>query len=471
MIEKFHSKENTFLNLHYTDPFGGWHTLTVPASGVKIENLDSAIPFDGSSVPGLRQVESGDIGIRPIPDTFFNEFLFEKDNHMNEQCAGVICEIIEIESGKPVNNDPRTILQKAEELIRDELKAQSMWLPELEFYLFSSVDFSLSPELAFFKISSQESLPINKTSWAYDADCKGGYHSSPPQDKGYSFRANLVEMAEKTGIKIRYHHHEVGKAGQCEIELMPAPPLKSADSIMLIKYFARNLASRLNYFVTFMPKPLAGYPGNGLHFHQWLLKNGQSLFWDKSGKYANLSETALSYIAGLLIHAPALCAFTNPSTNSYKRLVPGFEAPTKLFFGLANRSAAIRIPKYVDDPHQKRIEYRPPDASANPYLAIAGMMLAGLDGIKKKLDPTKLGFGPFNDNVTLWEPTKQAELKPLPTNLLESVQALEIDNKFLTQDGIFPQDLVEQYCKILTKAYWDSNSVPTIWEIVNYFNV
>ncbi len=454
------------INLHFADLFGGWHTLSVPIADISIPELKKGVPFDGSSVPGFARVESGDMALLPDWDTLFTD-AFDED----EPVVGVICDIVEADTGEPVSRDPRNLLRKAEKLLEQILGARSFWLPEPEFYLFDEVQFHADEFEVMHRLVLAENYEPDTRSIKFgQISPKGGYHSSPPADRGYHFRLSLVQFLRRIGIEVRYYHHEVG-AGQHEIELIPQNPVKAADQLLLLKYSARMIARIYDMAVTFMPKPLYNFPGSGLHFHQWLEKDGISLFWDENGEYAHLSETALYYIGGLLHHAPALTALTNPSTNSFKRLVPGFEAPTKLFFGLANRSAAVRIPKYVDSPERKRIEYRPPDFTANPYLAIAGMMLAGLDGIRNKIDPREMNFGPFDEDVSEWDEDKKATLKSLPENLAEAITALKSDNEFLLADGIFTEDLLETYIKKLENDVREFNNYPTPFEIGKYFGV
>ena len=453
-----------FINLHFTDLFGGWHNLTVPISDLSIYELEHGVPFDGSSVPGFARVESGDMALLPDWNTLFPDTLDE-----DEPVVGVICDIVDAASGERVSRDPRGILARAEKVLQKRLGGKSFWLPEPEFYIFDDVSVRIDDFEASHKISLGEVMSSGDIKSGF-VEPKGGYHSSLPADRGYHFRVSLAILLNRMGIDVRYHHHEVG-AGQHEVELIPQPPVKAADNIMLIKYAAKLVAQMYEVAVTFMPKPLYNFPGSGMHFHQWIERDGISLFWDEGGDYAHLSDVALHYIGGLLLHAPALCALTNPSTNSFKRLVPGFEAPTKLFFGLANRSAAVRIPKYVDSPERKRIEYRPPDATANPYFAIAGMLLAGLDGIEKKIDPREYNFGPFDDDVSRWDEERQSALKSLPENLEGAVAALKEDHDFLLADGVFTEDTLEVYTDELERRATEYKFHPTPFEFREYFNV
>ncbi|RKZ32280.1 type I glutamate--ammonia ligase [bacterium] len=465
-IQELQGSGFQFVNLHFTDILGGFHTVSIPLTKLSAEELANGVPFDGSSVPGFANIQQADLALLPDFDNLFPDSISEDD-----VSVGVICNIIEVDTKQPIARDPRNILAQAEKLLLEKYSAKSLWLPELEFYLFDSVNCYYDDFSAMHKFQLSETYDIQEpTMNVAKIPSLGGYHSSPPEDNGYYFRNTLVQLLTNLEIGIRYHHHEVG-AGQNEVELFPQTAMKTADNIMIFKYFARRVASAYDMAITFMPKPLHNFPGNGLHFHQWLEKDGVSLFWDKNADYAHLSDMALHYIAGLLSHSPALTALTNPSTNSFKRLIPGFEAPTKSFFGLANRSAAVRIPKYVDTPQKKRVEYRPPDASCNPYLAIAGMILAAVDGIEKELNPSKLKFGPFDDDVTRWSENDQKKLKTLPHNLYDAMSELEKDSEFLMVDEIFPPEFIEIYTESVLTVAREIEQRPTSIEVAKYFGV
>lgn len=280
----------------------------------------------------------------------------------------------------------------------------------------------------------------------------------------------MSNTLESVGVPVKYHHHEVGGPGQCEIETPLMSLLNAADAAMTIKYVTRMVAQDEGQTVTFLPKPLYGEAGSGMHFHIQLLKDGANLFYDPDGP-SLLSRTALHFIGGLLTHAPALLAFTNPSTNSYRRLVPGFEAPILSFFSTGNRTAAIRVPKYATQPEKVRFEFRPPDATCNPYLAMAGMLLAGLDGIRREIDPTQAGFGPFNEDIFSWPEEKRAAIQSLPTSLEQALAALELDHAFLTENGIFPEDLIAEWIKVKTREDYQVRVRPHPYEVQMYFDL
>jgi glutamine synthetase len=284
-------------------------------------------------------------------------------------------------------------------------------------------------------------------------------------------REKTARLLEEAGIEVHYHHHEVGSPSQQEIEVVLGPLTRMGDVTLMVKYFVKMIAQRHDMTATFMPKPLFREAGSGMHFHQHLFKASKPLFFDEKG-YAGLSELALSYIAGILSHAPALLALTNPSTNSYKRLVPGYEAPVNMFFSLANRSAAIRVPKYTQEPMEKRIEFRPPDATCNPYLAMSAMLLAGIEGIQKKLDPKELGFGPFDENLFAPENgTLRKSIRALPASLEEALDSLEQDHEFLLAGGVFQQDTIETWIEYKrTREFMEVRNRPHPFELILYYN-
>ena len=466
MLEKLRDDGYKFLNLHFTGLMGSFHTLVVPVASVREDELSRGVPFDGSSVPGFGRVERGDMALKPDPTTLFHDSLDPEDD-----LAGVICSIVEADTGADVARDPRTVLKKAAALVKNELGAESFWLPEPEFYVFDSARYFFDDTSAIHAFELGELMHLDENSSPQGhLERKGGYHSAEPLDKGYEFRRRLSEILQNIGIEVRYHHHEVG-ACQHEIEIKPAPAVQAADAVVLTKYFARKLAAEFDVAVTFMPKPLYNYPGSGLHFHQWLAKNDVSLFWDENSSYEHLSELGKNYIGGLLANSDALTALTNPSTNSFKRLVPGFEAPTRKFYGLANRSAAVRIPKYVDTPELKRVEYRPPDATCNPYLAISGMLLAGLDGIRNKIDPVAAKFGPIDSDVMKLPEEQRAAIAELPPTLTKCAQVLLANHSFLTKDGVFDVETVNVLAKILSDTEIDLLRRPTPFEIAKYFGL
>lgn len=320
--------------------------------------------------------------------------------------------------------------------------------PEFEFYLLDSARFEVTPQQCGYQVNTRQAEwngsmdAFRHGNNGYEVPYKGGYHVAAPRDVGYDLRSRMCMMMEDWGIRVKYHHHEVGGPGQMEIEVELADMPAMADNTMIIKYIIKNLAAREGKTATFMPKPIYQEAGNGLHVHMLLLKDGQPLFYDAEG-YSGLSRTAHYFIGGLLKHIASLCAFTNPSTNSFKRLVPGFEAPVTVGYATSNRSAVIRIPAYAKSPEAKRFELRNPDATANPYYAYAAILMAGLDGIENQIDPEANGWGPYDFNLYKLSEEEQKKIKGLPRSLGEALDALEADHDYLTKGGVFPQRLID----------------------------
>jgi glutamine synthetase len=453
------------IDLKFSDLWGHWRHVTVPSTSFDEEVVEKGIGFDGSSV-GFKSVHSGDMVLVPDLKTAFIDPFWE------EPTLSFICNTMEADAKNLFIGDPREVLRNADRYLKESsLADESLWGPEFEFYVFDRLSFQNDINRSSYQVNSFEAnwnsgLEGN----GYTLPLHSGYHAIPPNDKLYNLRSEISLKIEEAGIPVKYHHHEVGGPGQCEIETPMMPLEQAADSIMLIKYFTRMTAKFRGQIATFLPKPLFGEAGNGMHFHQQLVLNGQNVFYNKENDLL-LSDIALYYIGGLLTHAAAILAFTNPSTNSYRRLIPGFEAPVKAFFSSGNRSAAIRIPKYATQPDQVRFEFRPPDATCNPYLAMAAMLLAGFDGIKNKIDPTEAGFGPINEDVFSWSIQKQKTIKSLPTSLHEALIALENDNDFLRAENIFPATLIEQW---LEKKHEEDKAVrsrPHPYEIELYCDI
>jgi glutamine synthetase len=426
------------IDLKFTDLFGRWHHITVPPSRVNEKLFTNGVGFDGSNFAGMSAIESGDLALVPELDTGYI------DPFRTEPAISFICRIVEADSKRPFSRDPRSIALTAENHLRKTgIADRSMWGPEFEYYVFDEVRVKNSNKTCSVEIIPGEGLRKDKFGlWTFS-----GYHGIPPEDATVDIRDETVTLLEETGIKTLYHHHEVGGHGQVEIEVDFGPLTRMGDISMMVKHFARMTAHKHGKTATFMPKPLYNEPGTGMHFHQFLLKKGANIFYRKGG-YADMSALAHHYIAGLLKHAPSLLAFTNPSTNSYKRLVPGFEAPVNCFFSLANRSAAIRIPKYATDPGLKRMEFRPPDATCNSYLAMAAQLMAGIDGIRKKLNPTKEGYGPYDVNVFEMPLKDRNKIKPLPTSFAEALRELDKDHAYLLEGGVFTESMIKDWIRL-----------------------
>lgn len=380
--------------------------------------------------------------------------------------------IIDYPENRPLDQYPRNIVNAAENYMKDSGIADTMLiLPEFEFHMFDNAAWSVRP----YAISAN--LDTEQAYWNSDSQGQGTvvahqkhYHMAKPFDGTYECRSEMCLELEKMGIEIKYHHPEVGAAGQFEIEPMLGQMSKMADASMMIKYVIRNTALRYGKVATFMPKPVNGEAGNGMHVHMLLLKDGKPVFSDDNG-YSHLSREAHYFMGGLLKHIASLCAITNPSTNSFKRLVPGFEAPVTVGYATSNRSAVIRIPAYAKTPELRRFEIRNPDATCNPYLCYAAILMAGLDGIKNKIDPEKNGWGPYDMNLYSLSAEEKAKLTQLPTRLDEALDALERDHDYLTAGGVFPQHLIENFIALKRKDCLQLAAIPHPAEFEKYFNI
>ncbi len=432
--------------LRFVDLFGHWHTLTIPAAKVNEELFTLGEPFDGSSIPGFKTTESGDMVLLPDVSTAVH------DPFIALPTLSVVCTVAEADTREPFARDPRGIARKAEQAMKKlGFADKAMWGPEFEFYVFDSVNYQSDINVAGYSIESPEAYwnrHLDRENCNYEVPLRqGGYHATPPLDRTNALRGEISEHVIAAGFDVHYHHHEVGGPGQCEIEIEFLDTVRAGDAVMYIKYATKCAAAEHGMIATFMPKPMFNVAGSGMHFHQFFYMNGKPVFWDEHQKnYANFSQTGLYYIGGLLKHGGALLALTNPSTNSFRRLVPGFEAPVKAFFSLANRSAAIRIPKYATTPDSKRMEFRPPDATCNPYLAMSAMLMAGLDGVINKIDPMANGYGPFDFDVFKSPAEVRDKIVSLPTSLEEAIDALRSDHDFLLREGVFTKDMIMSYC-------------------------
>jgi glutamine synthetase len=454
------------VDLKFCDLYGRWHHLTVPGSQFSPELMENGIGFDGSAV-GLKSVKAGDMVLVPELSTA------ALDPYWQAPTISFICTTLEADTHAIFPNDPRNIAIRAEEYLKSTgIASDSRWGPEFEFYIFDSVSFEYGANRASYRIDCSEAdWNSSEGGHGHYIPLHGGYHAIPPKDQFYNLRSEMCLRLEAMGVPVKYHHHEVGGPGQSEIETPMMGLVQAGDATMIIKYVSKMTAHQNGKTVTFMPKPLYGEAGSGMHFHQHLFKDGTNVFYDAQG-YGCLSQTALHYIGGLLTHGPALLAFTNPSTNSYSRLVPGFEAPVNAFFSLGNRSAAVRIPKYATQPDTARMEFRPPDATCNVYLALAAMLLAGIDGIQRKIDPTEAGFGPFDANIFAWTDEQRGQIKSLPATLNEALVALENDHDFLLAGDVFSEVLIKQWVDYKrNQEYYPVRNRPHPYEMSLYFDV
>ncbi len=434
----------------FVDVPGTWQHKTVPISQLSASVFTDGTGFDGSSIRGFQDIEASDMLLFPDPATAI------MDSFASVPTLSLVCDVVEPGLGKnKYSRDGRHVAEKAEKHLRESgIAGTSFWGPELEFFVFDSVRYHYEQNRAGFSVESSEGIWASEGggengdgNLGHKVRNKEGYFPVPPADSMQDLRTEMCLVMQDAGIEVETHHHEVATAGQAEIDMKYDSLRKMADKVMLFKYVVKNVAKRNGKTATFMPKPIFGDNGSGMHVHQSLWKNGKNVFFDEKG-YAELSQSALYYAGGLLDHAPALLAFCAPSTNSYKRLVPGYEAPVNLAFSQRNRSAAIRIPMYASGPaaeKSKRLEFRPPDCTANPYFAFSAMLLAGMDGIKKKTDPVKRGFGPLDKNIYKLPESERAKIKNVPMTLSLALDALESDHSFLLEGGVFSKDLIETW--------------------------
>ncbi|MCP4684366.1 MAG: type I glutamate--ammonia ligase [bacterium] len=458
-------KKIEFVDLKLSDLLGAWHHITIPVSGLTSELFEHGVGVDGSSLPGFSKIEKGDMILMPDPSTAFVDAIFERPT------LSMIGNIMEVgDSVESYSRDPRRVATDAEKLLGERLPGTKAVLgPEFEFYIFDKVNFFQGPDSAFYYLDSAEAqwnAADDEENLGFKIPYKKGYHVAPPMDRMFNLRSHISALLEDVGIGLKYHHHEVGGGGQHEIEVKFSTLLHMADQSMLVKYIVKNECFRQNKSATFMPKPLFNEPGSGLHVHQYLADDKGSLFFDGDGP-ARFSELGRFYIGGMLKHVDSLLAFSNPSTNSFKRLVPGFEAPVAGTYSVANRTACIRIPGYQRDPKTMRFEFRPGDGTMNPYLGYAAMLMAGLDGIKNKIDP---GL-PLNKNLDQLPKEELAAIHQLPTSLNKALNALEEDNAYLLEGGVFTEDLLESWVRLKRQEVTEIRVRPTPYEFETYYDV
>ena len=430
------------IDLKFVDLPGLWQHFSVSAREFAEEAFTDGVGFDGSSIRGFQEINESDMLLFPDPKTAF------VDPFSHIKTLSLICDVRDPIEGDDYTRDPRHVARKAEAYLKSTGVADTAYFgPEAEFYILDSVRFDQSYNFGYYHIDSEEGFwnsgkegENGEKNLGYTTRYKEGYFPVPPMDSLQDIRSEMMLTLEKVGVRVEVHHHEVGTAGQTEIDLRFDTLTQMADNMMKYKYIIKNVARRHGKTVTFMPKPIFQDNGSGMHVHSSLWRNGSNLFYKKGG-YAELSETAIDYIGGILTHAPALLAFAAPTTNSYRRLVPGYEAPINLMYSQRNRSACVRIPVYSRSEKSKRIEFRCPDPSANPYLAFSAILLAGLDGIERKLTPPP----PIDKDLYGLTPAEKAEVKSTPGSLDEVLRALENDHKFLLKGDVFTEDLIETW--------------------------
>jgi len=455
------------IDFKIVDINGQYRHVTIPASQFTADTLKDGIGFDASNY-GYAVVEKSDMVFIPDLDTAIVDPFCEIPTLSVTGNAM----IIDYPENRPLDQYPRNIVLAAEQYMKDTGVADTMLiLPEFEFHLFDNVNWAVHPSAIGMSVDADQAY------WNSDADGLGvivphqkNYHIAKPFDVSYECRSEMCLEMEKAGIAVKYHHPEVGAAGQFEIEPMLGQMSKMADATMMIKYIIHNTAIKYGKVATFMPKPVYKEAGNGMHVHMLLLKDGQPVFSDDNG-YAHLSETAHYFMGGLLKHISSLCAITNPSTNSFKRLVPGFEAPVTVGYATSNRSAVIRIPAYAKTPELRRFEIRNPDATCNPYFAYAAILMAGLDGVKNKIDPHANGWGPYDFNLYSLSEEEKAKLSSLPTSLDGALDALEADHDYLTAGGVFPEHLIKNFIARKRAECREMAAIPHPAEFDKYFNL
>ena len=460
-------QEIKMIDFKIVDINGQYRHVTIPASQFTADTLKDGIGFDASNY-GYAVVEKSDMVFIPDLDTAIVDPFCEIPTLSVTGNAM----IIDYPENRPLDQYPRNIVLAAEQYMKDTGIADTMLiLPEFEFHLFDNVNWAVHPSAIGMSVDADQAY------WNSDADGLGvivphqkNYHIAKPFDVSYECRSEMCLEMEKAGIAVKYHHPEVGAAGQFEIEPMLGQMSKMADATMMIKYIIHNTAIKYGKVATFMPKPVYKEAGNGMHVHMLLLKDGQPVFSDDDG-YAHLSETAHYFMGGLLKHISSLCAITNPSTNSFKRLVPGFEAPVTVGYATSNRSAVIRIPAYAKTPELRRFEIRNPDATCNPYFAYAAILMAGLDGVKNKIDPHANGWGPYDFNLYSLSEEEKAKLSALPTSLDGALDALEADHDYLTAGGVFPEHLIKNFIARKRAECREMAAIPHPAEFDKYFNL
>lgn len=463
--KKFISKSGVeFVSFYVSDIDGRLRNVTIPKDNFTEKIMDEGIGFDASNL-GFANVDKSDMIIKPDL-----KFAFEDPVNPENKTLYFFCHILETDSHASFHQDLRHIIRKALDTLEKEQIANEAKIGlELEFNIIDELHSIMTPRETSYRVESSEMANPSGGNESYRIFNKRGYFRSEPNDHLFNIRNEIVLALGKIGIEVKYHHHEVGSS-QAEIEFKFLPVEFMADATVLAKNICHRIAVKNGKIITFIPKLIPGEAGNGMHIHHFLLKDGVNVFNEESGLY-KLSKTALFYIGGVLKHASSLLAFTNPTSNSYRRLIPGFEAPVKAVFAEGNRSAAIRIPAYVKNPAERRFEFRTIDATCNPYMAYAAMIMAGLDGIKSKVDPTKEGFGPFETNLYELPKEKLDRIQSFPSTLESALDALKIDNDYLTYNNVFPSHLIDKWIATKMKDIMDMRMVPHPWEIARYYDI
>jgi glutamine synthetase len=454
------------VDLRFCDVPGLMQHFSVPPEEISEATFDEGIGFDGSSIRGYQEIQESDMILIPDPDSAY------VDPFTRHKTLAINCFVRDPVTSEPYTRDPRYIAYKAEAYIKSSGVAdQAFFGPEAEFYIFDDIRFDQNQHSGYYFIDAIEGIwnsgVEENPNLGFKPRYKEGYFPLPPMDHYQDLRSEMILTMKQCGIDVEVHHHEVGTAGQAEIDMRFDTLLRMADKVMLYKYIVKNVARRHQKTATFMPKPIFEDNGSGMHTHQSLWRNGENLFWDETG-YAQISDTARWYIGGLLAHAGAILAFAAPTTNSYKRLVPGYEAPVNLVYSQRNRSAACRIPLYSRNPKAKRVEFRCPDPSCNPYLAFSAMLMAGLDGINNKIEPPD----PVDKDLYDLPPEELAGIPQVPGSLGEALDALRADHDFLLEGGVFTQDLIDTWIDYKNERELQEVSLrPHPWEFYLYYDI
>ncbi len=465
----FEANKIEMVDFKMIDLDGRWRHLTIPAANFTDSVLEFGIGFDGSNY-GYAPIEKSDMVFIPDISTMI------VDPFTKVPTATMIGDVMVIgKENKPFNQYPRNVAKRAEDYMRTRGIADEMIIgPEFEFYIFDNVSYEVKSDSVCYRLDTQEAEwntgKLSAENNGYQVSQKGGYHIDVPKDITYDLRSRMCILLNKCGVPVKYHHREVGGSGQLEIEVELGKMSTMADGTMMVKYVVKNCAAAEGKTATFMPKPIYREAGTGMHVHMLLRKDGKPLFYDENG-YSGLSKTAHYFIGGLLKHIASLCAFTNPSTNSYKRLIPGFEAPVTIGYATANRSAVIRIPAYAKSPDTKRFELRNPDATSNPYYAYSAILMAGIDGIENEIDPSDHYWGPFDFNLYNLSKEEQKKIESLPQTLDEALDALEKDHEYLTKGDVFPEELISHWIQKKRKEAGLVSHVPHPAEYKLYYDL
>jgi glutamine synthetase len=459
------SKKIKFVDLKFMDFPGQWQHFTVPVSQFSKDSFSDGFGFDGSSIRGWKAINESDMLIIPDAKSMF------LDPFISEPTVSLICDVYEPATKEKYSRCPRNIAQKAaDHLVTTGIADTVYFGPEAEFFVFDDVRFDSKPNGCFYSVDSSEgkwnSGKEEGPNLGYKPRYKEGYFPVPPTDKLMDLRNEMVSTLIDCGVDVEAQHHEVASGGQCEIDLRFTPLVRAADQLLMFKYIVKNTATKHNKTVTYMPKPIQGDNGSGMHVHTSLWKKGKPLF--AGSGYAGLSEMALYFIGGILKHAASLLAFTNPTTNSYKRLVPGFEAPVNLAYSQRNRSAAIRIPMYSSSPKAKRVEFRCPDPSSNPYLAFSAILMAGLDGVINRIDPGE----PLDKDIYDMPAEELKNVPSTPGSLEEAIKALANDHEYLLKGDVFTEDVIETWINYkISKEIKPMALQPHPYEFSLYYDV